>query len=97
MLRFSNQLVPQILLPGLQITVSAAYVFLSGANTRASIPATTVTLASNATNYVFFNGATRTVQVNQTGFPNPSYPIAIAVTSASGVVALSDQRSDGIA
>jgi hypothetical protein len=72
-------------------------VFLAGANTRVVIPATTVTLAANSTNYVFLNQATQSIQVNQTAFPNPSYPIAIIVTSASSIIALSDQRSEGIA
>jgi hypothetical protein len=97
MFTFTNSLVPQIILPGLTIRVNQGVIFLSGANARVVIPATTVTLASNATNYVFLNQATQTVQVNQTGFPNPSYPIAVVVTSNSGIIALSDQRSEGIA
>jgi hypothetical protein len=97
MFSFTNSLVPQITIPGLSISVNKAVVFLSGSNSRATIPATTVPLKSNATNYVFLNYAVQAVQVNQTGFPLNTYPVAIVLTNNSGVIAMSDQRSEGLA
>jgi len=93
----TNQLVPQIVGPGLTVIVSAGTVFFSGYNQLVTVGPTTINLAANSTNYIYLNSATESIQVNQTGFPNPSYPIGIALTDASKVVVLVDKRADGIA
>jgi hypothetical protein len=97
MLRYSNSLVPQVVAPGLVVSVSAGRVFMSGFNQAVNIPATMVILQPSTTNYVFLLESSKSVTSNTSGFPNPSYPLAIVVTSASGIVALADYRSDAIA
>lgn len=97
MFTFTNSLVPQITIQGLSLRVNQATVFLSGANQRVTIPATFVPLASNATTYVFLNYSTHSIQANQTGFPINTYPVATVLTNNSQIIALQDQRCEGIA
>jgi hypothetical protein len=52
-----------------------------------------VGLQPNTTNYVFL-GNSGLIEANTIGFPAAVYPIAVATTSGSGVVTLTDARPD---
>src|SRR5580692_6205913 len=87
-----NFFAPSIGQPGLSIFVEAGTLEVSGVGTV--VPAATVTLPANSTNYVFLNTTSAVVQSNTSGFPSTGYPIATVITGNSGVVSLVDNRPD---
>lgn len=88
-----NYFAPYIGPPGLLIAVNAGELLFSGASVI--IPATTVILLANATNYVFLNTSTAGIQSNTSGFPSSNcYPLATVLTGTTGIVALVDNRPD---
>jgi hypothetical protein len=84
--------VPQIIGPGLNISVNQALVYVNGV--ESAIPNTVVGLTKNTTTYVFLNLGLVVIQTNNTGFASNSYPIATVVTTNTGVSTLVDNRPD---
>lgn len=79
---------------GLFLTVDPAVVLNN--NVLVSIQQTVVSLANNATNYIFFNTSSNTLQLNTTGFPAQVIPIAIAITSQGTIISVFDSRPDWV-
>jgi len=88
-----NYFAPFIGPPGLQISVDAGVVLISGA--PVNVAATNVSLAPNTTTYVYLNTSSGNISSNTSGFPSTNcYPIAQVVTSTSSVLNLTDSRVD---
>lgn len=88
----NNALVPQIGVPGLNILVNQGIVLINGG--EVSFPTTLVGLTANSTSWVFINIGGPSLQVNNTGFPANSYPIAVVITNNTGVSSCIDYRPD---
>lgn len=88
----NNALVPQIIGPGLNISVNQAIVYVNG--TETSIPSTIIGLGANKTSFIFLNLGSVVLQSNTTGFSSNSYPIATVTTTNTGVAQLIDNRPD---
>ena len=88
----NNALYPFIGPIGLNLSVNGGTVLING--NPVVFPNILIGLSANKTSFVFINIGTSTLQVNNTGFPANSYPIATAVTVNSGVSTLIDNRPD---
>lgn len=75
---------------GLNADYEGGQVWIAGA--FYTIAAGTLTLADDATNYVFVD-STGTVTSNTTGFPTESLPLAIVVTASGAITSVTDQRA----
>jgi hypothetical protein len=80
---------------GLVVSVNSAQILAS--NTLVLSPFTLIGLSPNVTSFIFFDLTGLVLNLNTSGFPASTLPIAIAVTSNSGVVGLVDKRPDFLA
>jgi hypothetical protein len=88
----NNALVPQIIGPGLNISINQGVVLINGVDTL--FPNTIVGLTANTTTYIFINIGAAVLQSNNSGFPSNSYPIATVTSTNTGVAQLLDNRPD---
>lgn len=88
-----NYFAPSIGPPGLQIHVDSGILLINGGGMLVS--AVAVALPANSTSYVYLDTSLAGIYNNTSGFPASNcYPIAIVITSTSGVVSCVDQRPD---
>lgn len=88
----TNALAPSIAATGLKVNVEAGSYYYNGVLTI--VPATTVTLADNNTNYVVLTPSTGVLSSNTSGFTSVLFPIAKVVTKAKVITSLIDSRPD---
>jgi hypothetical protein len=92
MISGTNAFAPYVDGGGLTLGVDAGVALVGTAPTI--IGGQQVSLTAQTTNYVQLNLSTGVVQVNTTGFTSGNYPIAVAVTNSTGIIALTDWRPD---
>lgn len=83
---------PAPALAGLWLDTNPGIVWMGGNPT--TIPVARVHLTASATNYVYVNLVTNTIQVNTTGFGSVIYPIAIVSTNNTQTTTVQDVRPD---
>ena len=87
-----NFFAPYIQGPGLSVTIEQGYIQVGGLSLF--VPRTIVSLAANATTYIYLDSS-GTISTSNSGFPAGSdYPIAVVVTGTSSVITLTDSRPD---
>jgi hypothetical protein len=93
MLNAQNVLNPSVGGPGLNLSISPALLLLS-TGSLFSVPFTVVGLTANATNFVWVNLSTGSIQANTSGFPANVFPVATVTTSTGAVLSVTDNRPD---
>jgi hypothetical protein len=88
----TNAFAPYIDGGGLVLGVNGGVALIS--TTPTNVPAASVPLTANSTNYVQLNMSDGAIEVNTSGFTSNNYPIAIAVTGRNFISTLTDSRSD---
>jgi hypothetical protein len=93
MITSTNAFAPVIVGPGLVIVVLAGATLISGI--PFVVQNTPVSVIANATNFVYLDFSSGNLVANTSGFPSQNvFPIAKVVTSASGVILVTDVRAD---
>ena len=80
--------------PGLNIMVSGGTMLVGGSLLQ--LPNTVVGVTANATNFIYVDVNAGALMASTVGFPVGTFPIATVISSATGIVSLTDSRPDFI-